>query len=1183
MQTRLAFTIVLLASLVLVFMLAPEFVLTTAAQRPTPPTAPESKPTDPSPGRRKPIQRTTNDPVVTTGALRSNSGFTLNILPPNDDGYTELVPIGFELNFFGNSYSDLYVNNNGNVTFDSPQSTYTPYDLTSTSRVIIAPFFADVDTRGIDSGAVTYGTDSINGHPAFGVNWFNVGYFASSTDKLNSFQLVLIDRSDQGTGSFDIEFNYGTIQWETGSASGGNAGLGGYSARVGYSNGTGSPNTFFEFPGSAIPGSLLDSNPSTGLVFSHYNNNLLGRDVFPVRRGLVELREFPVVMVHGFAGFFSGETDSCERGIEHWSSTDPDHYKGFLEMPKWFQDDGFDVWVAHITTGPSPQSYTPLLQVNAKCLADQIAEVKHQTHKQKVILVGHSMGGLVSRAYLMSDEYRKRDRRDVKSLITLGSPHGGVNIDIFPFCILGQAVCQWKFGEMLLFNSTVDNYTGSYYLIGGQPNQGPLSPLVRLTDGDNDGIVGKYSSTGFYYFATLHSVAISNQNVSGGINRYWTDEVHVNEWGTSYFKPTSGENTSAAYQCIRNILILHSECPIQATFGVAESPLEVNYSSLTPLIEGDIQPSQILSYTIPIDTTQNSLFGLMWSKGTIDFSLTSPAGQLIDPSFAAANPTVVTYNGNPGDGESPGWARYMFAITEEGNWQLNISASNADPNGTHFAAFAALDTDRSLSIHTDHDTYQIGDTATFSATLQASNHGISGSTVQVELTRSDGVQETATLNDMGDGTYLGSYTIPNSPGNLSAIFTATGTDSGAIFSRQAHKQISIEAQSVQVIGHFADHANNRPGESLHDSLLIDMQVNVVSSGNYNFLADLKNGTTLVAQSNNTLALGTGMQTVSLHFDGNTIRESGVSGPYEVVNLYVLDMQADGAPTQIIPSAYTTAYYNSSDFGDCYSLQVSTEPPLGGIVVTNPLPDCGEGGKFIAGTTVTLTANPAPGYEFLSWDGDIVGSNNPISTIVTIDAFTTASFRQLDTPTPTNTATASETSTATPTQTATMTSTPTFTSTLSRTPTMTLTRTRTYTPTRTFTPTPTNTPTRTFTTAATNTPTRTFTPTSSLTPTPTNTPVTKPPKPCLVSPKNNEQVKGPKRKLDWCDSAGATSYELQVRQDAPNGLPFKNATTSASQLKVKKLLATHWYYWRVRACNVAGCSKWTTWWKFYVIP
>jgi hypothetical protein len=68
---------------------------------------------------------------------------------------------------------------------------------------------------------VTYGSGTADGRQAFGVNWIDVGYFSSRTDKLNQFQLVLIDRSDTGAGNFDIEFNYGNILWETGEASGG--------------------------------------------------------------------------------------------------------------------------------------------------------------------------------------------------------------------------------------------------------------------------------------------------------------------------------------------------------------------------------------------------------------------------------------------------------------------------------------------------------------------------------------------------------------------------------------------------------------------------------------------------------------------------------------------------------------------------------------------------------------------------------------------------------------------------------------------------------------------------------------------------------------------------------------------------------------------------------------------------
>lgn len=42
---------------------------------------------------------------------------------------------------------------------------------------------------------------------------------------------------------------------------------------------------------------------------------------------------------------------------------------------------------------------------------------------KQVVLVAHSMGGLVSRSYIQSDEYR--DRRDVARLIALGTPHRG--------------------------------------------------------------------------------------------------------------------------------------------------------------------------------------------------------------------------------------------------------------------------------------------------------------------------------------------------------------------------------------------------------------------------------------------------------------------------------------------------------------------------------------------------------------------------------------------------------------------------------------------------------------------------------------------------------------------------------------------------------------------------------------
>ena len=158
-------------------------------------------------------------------AIRRLPGFQKNFIPANDDGSSDRVQLPFTINFFGRLRNSGYVNNNGNITFDAALATFTPFGLENTQREIIAAFFADVDTRNAASSLVYYGEDTIDGRKAFGINYFTVGYFASHADKLNTFQIVLIDRSDTGSGNFDVEFNYERIQWETGDASGGTAGL----------------------------------------------------------------------------------------------------------------------------------------------------------------------------------------------------------------------------------------------------------------------------------------------------------------------------------------------------------------------------------------------------------------------------------------------------------------------------------------------------------------------------------------------------------------------------------------------------------------------------------------------------------------------------------------------------------------------------------------------------------------------------------------------------------------------------------------------------------------------------------------------------------------------------------------------------------------------------------------------
>jgi uncharacterized repeat protein (TIGR01451 family) len=234
-------------------------------------------------------------PGLGPNAVRNLPGFSADSLPRIDDNFSRNVlfstaPSSFgPLNFFGTPYSDIWINLNGNVSFTSSFFGFTPFGLNGPTLVpIIAPFFADVDTRPAGSSQVTFGFDVVNGRPSLGINYVNVGYFNQHTDKLNNAQVILIDRSDIRAGDFDIEFNYDRILWETGDFDGGIGGLGGTSARIGFSNGTGDPGTFFELPGSGVNGAFLDSNTSTGLIHNSRNSGQSGRYIFQVRNGRVD-------------------------------------------------------------------------------------------------------------------------------------------------------------------------------------------------------------------------------------------------------------------------------------------------------------------------------------------------------------------------------------------------------------------------------------------------------------------------------------------------------------------------------------------------------------------------------------------------------------------------------------------------------------------------------------------------------------------------------------------------------------------------------------------------------------------------------------------------------------------------------------------------------------------------------
>ncbi|KAK2876100.1 hypothetical protein Q8A67_020196 [Cirrhinus molitorella] len=142
-----------------------------------------------------------------------------------EDGSSSVIQLLSPFLFFGRTYQQIYVNNNGYLTFNQPSNEYVPYSFpTQGSQDIIAGLWTDLDNRlrGVVSyqqytsgNVLTRATQDINKHfPnlnfyaswVFVATWNKVAYYALTSTE-TSFQVVLIS----GRNYSFILMNYGDI------------------------------------------------------------------------------------------------------------------------------------------------------------------------------------------------------------------------------------------------------------------------------------------------------------------------------------------------------------------------------------------------------------------------------------------------------------------------------------------------------------------------------------------------------------------------------------------------------------------------------------------------------------------------------------------------------------------------------------------------------------------------------------------------------------------------------------------------------------------------------------------------------------------------------------------------------------------------------------------------------------
>jgi Ca2+-binding RTX toxin-like protein len=137
----------------------------------------------------------------------------------NDDGSVQVDAtsvFGDGIDFFGNNYSSLYVNSNGNISFGAANTAYAP-NLAGTTTPTVAAFWSDVDiTKG---GDIYWDLDPDSGKIT--ITWANVRAYSGSTST-NNFQIVL---TSLGDGNVNIEYVYGDINWTNGGSGTAQTGL----------------------------------------------------------------------------------------------------------------------------------------------------------------------------------------------------------------------------------------------------------------------------------------------------------------------------------------------------------------------------------------------------------------------------------------------------------------------------------------------------------------------------------------------------------------------------------------------------------------------------------------------------------------------------------------------------------------------------------------------------------------------------------------------------------------------------------------------------------------------------------------------------------------------------------------------------------------------------------------------
>ncbi|XP_077984689.1 sushi, von Willebrand factor type A, EGF and pentraxin domain-containing protein 1-like [Glandiceps talaboti] len=288
-----------------------------------------------------------------------------NVNDFQDDGSSGEVNISIIFPFFDNNYNNVWINNNGIISFalEIADITLDMFPL-SGGLPIIAPFWADVDLW--EAGNVfwristeedilnkatedvrTYFIDQQHFMATWVLvaTWDAVGFHGTwNPDLVNTFQAVLVTNGRQ---SFAL-FNYGNISWTTGTASGGDpfTGLGGTPAQVGFNSGSHWRNASYAIDTSGTDAVVNIANTTNVGVIGRYAFRLDEDQIIDAgcdQQGSLTIYPYTGSMLGGEEVLVAGpcfdlrDTVVCKFGERHVVGVVLDSQRALCTAPVFYQ------------------------------------------------------------------------------------------------------------------------------------------------------------------------------------------------------------------------------------------------------------------------------------------------------------------------------------------------------------------------------------------------------------------------------------------------------------------------------------------------------------------------------------------------------------------------------------------------------------------------------------------------------------------------------------------------------------------------------------------------------------------------------------------------------------------------------------------------------------------------------